>query len=220
MNNNPLALVPKLEIDAFLRAARLAGARGLVRCSSGNLSQRLEGGNLLIKGSRSWMESLEAENLAVCRISDCRHLEGAKPSVETAFHAGILRIRPDARVVLHFQSPFATALACRSDAESIPFAVTPEMPYYIGSVGFVPFLLPGSAELAEAVIGQAAVHRMIMLRNHGQVTFGASFEETLQRALFFEMTCEIIVRNGTQLQPLSPKVAAELSDMGGTSRAV
>lgn len=220
MPAHPITRASDTEISTFLRAAAQVAAKGLVRCSSGNLSQRLKDGHLLIKASRAWMESLEADNLAVCRISDGVRLEGAKPSVETAFHAGILRTRPDAKVVLHFQSPFATAAACRSDVESLPFHLTPEVPYYIGSVGVVPFLLPGSAELAEAVIASAERHCMIILRNHGQVTFGATFEETIQRAVFFEMTCELLFRAENRLQPLDPAAAAALMAMSSQTKAV
>lgn len=202
-------------IRDILKAARQVAARGLVRCSSGNLSCRLDADHLLIKASRAWMESLEPEQLSVCRIADGARVEGGTPSVETAFHAGILRIRPEARVVLHFQSPFATVVACRNDVESLCFNLTPETPYYIGSVGIVPFRLPGSAELAEAVVAAAAHHRLLILRNHGQVTYGATFEETIQRAVFFEMTCELLVRAGSKLQSLDPADAMALVSAGG-----
>lgn len=213
-------LVNDSGIRAFLEAARQVAAKGLVRCSSGNLSQRLDNGHMLIKASRAWMESLESGQLSVCRIADGIHMEGAKPSVETALHAGIFRVRPEARVVLHFQSPFATAAACRGDVDSLSFHLTPEMPYYIGSVGVVPFHMPGTLELAEAVSTEAARHRMILLRNHGQVTFGATFEETIQRAVFFEMTCEILFRAGSHLQPLDKASAAGLIAMSGDTKSV
>jgi ribulose-5-phosphate 4-epimerase/fuculose-1-phosphate aldolase len=215
-----LTLASHSIIRAFLEAAGQVAAKGLVRCSSGNMSQRLENGNMLIKASRAWMESLAPAQLSVCRISDGTRVEGAKPSVETALHAGIFRVRPEARVVLHFQSPFATAAACRSDVDSLSFHLTPEVPYYIGTVGVVPFHMPGTNELAEAVISSATRHRMILLRNHGQVTFGATFEETIQRAIFFEMTCELICRSGRQLHPLEPESAARLIAMSGETKPV
>jgi len=215
-----LSSVPASAIKAFLNAAHATAAKGLVLCSSGNLSCRLDDERLLIKGSRAWMERLEPRHLAVCRIADGVHLEGAKPSVEMAFHAGILRVRPEAKVVLHFQSPFATVIACRRDLDALRFDVTPEMPYYIGSVGVVPFHMPGSPELAVAVVAAAANHHLLILRNHGQVTFGNSFRETLQRAVFFEMTCALLVRAGDRLQPLDPAESTELARMGQASKPV
>ncbi len=220
MGKQALTDISEADISAFLAAARMVASKGLVRCSSGNLSQRLPDGNLLIKGSRAWMESMTAENLSVCRLPDGQCLQGAKPSVETAFHAGIMNVRPDARVVLHFQSPYATVIACRRDAEQLSYYLTPEMPYYIGAPGFVPFLLPGSPELAEAVVAQAEHHTLILLRNHGQVTFGASYEETIQRAVFFEMTCELLVRAGDRLEPLRPDAAECMMALARKSNAV
>ncbi len=220
MPAHPFTLISDAHIQAFLRAAMQVAEKGLVRCSSGNLSQRLNDDTLLIKASRAWMETLDAAQLAVCRISDGARLEGAPPSVETALHAGILRVRPDAHVVLHFQSPFATAAACRDDAESLPFQLTSEMPYYVGSVGVVPFHIPGTPELANAVVHAAARHNMILLRNHGQVTFGATFEETIQRAVFFEMNCEILFRAGARLHPLAPASVTALMDMSRGKKTV
>jgi len=217
---NTLTGAQPAEIDAFLAAARMTAGKGLVQCSSGNLSGRIGNGCLLIKGSRSWMERLTPSNLAVCRIADGAFLSGAKPSVETAFHAGILRIRPEAGAVLHFQSPFATAVACRRDARRLNWNLTPEFPYYIGSVGFVPFRMPGSPELAEAVVAQARSHAMLILENHGQVTFGATYEEAIQRAVFFEMTCALVMRTGSALRPLAKKEAARLVAMGRGAKAV
>ena len=46
-------------------------------------------------------------------LSDGTIIDGAKPTVEIAFHAGIMRARPDVSVVMHFQTPCATTLACQ-----------------------------------------------------------------------------------------------------------
>ena len=43
-------------------------------------------------------------------------------------------------------------------------------------------------------------HDMAVLRNHGQVTVGKTLEETIQRAVFFEFTCEVLLRGGGRIQ--------------------
>ncbi len=84
-----------------------------MRCSSGNLSLRFGEDRLLATATRSWLERITPADVALCRISDGERLGGARPTVEIGFHAGILRERPEMNVVLHFQTPCATALACR-----------------------------------------------------------------------------------------------------------
>ena len=110
--------VSKETVDSFVRACQQAAGCGLMRCSSGNLSMRVDGDRLLVKASRSWMARVVPDDISLCTIADGSLLEGRKPSVEIGFHAGILRTRPDVNIVMHFQTPCATALACQK-AENI-----------------------------------------------------------------------------------------------------
>ena len=101
------------EIDAFVTAARRVAGHGLTRCSSGNLSVRLGRDRMLITASGSWMAELTPADVLECRLVDGMPVQSEKrPSVELGFHRRILARRTDMNVVLHFQSPAATTLAC------------------------------------------------------------------------------------------------------------
>jgi ribulose-5-phosphate 4-epimerase/fuculose-1-phosphate aldolase len=178
----------------FVDACGKAAEYGLVKCSSGNFSLRVDEKTMLITGSRSWMSELSAEHVSVLSLDDGSVSEGPPPSVESAFHAGILKQRRDVNAVLHFQSPYATVLCCR-DISSVDFNVIPEIPYYIGTPAAVPYLPPGSAELAEAVIRAAENHDIILLANHGQVSVGDSADSVIQKAVFFELACRVLIQN-------------------------
>lgn len=202
------------EYEAFAAAARRAGALRLMQCSSGNLSCRLDGGRMLVKASRAWMADLTPQQIALCNIADGASLNGPAPSVEIGFHAGILRSRVDVNVVLHFQTPAATTLAC-GRAESVNFFVIPEIPVYIGAIGIVPFLDPGSRPLADAVTEVMRTHNLAILKNHGMVTVGKTYDEAIQRAVFFELACEIILRGGSRVEPLPADAAAKFCQGAG-----
>jgi len=212
--------VSKEIVDSFVRACRQAAGCGLMRCSSGNLSLRLDGDRLLVKASRSWMARVGPGDVSLCTISDGSLLEGRKPSVEIGFHAGILKVRSDVKVVLHFQAPCATALACRKP-ENINYFVIPEIPFYVGPVARVPYLPPGSKELARAVTEAMRDHDLVVMGNHGQVTVARDVDHAVQNAVFFELASEIILRSGADLLPLpEPEVRALLqlrqsADAGG-----
>jgi ribulose-5-phosphate 4-epimerase/fuculose-1-phosphate aldolase len=194
-------------VDSFVRACQQAAGCGLMRCSSGNLSVRIDGGLLLVKTSRSWMARVGPADVSLCKIADGSLLEGRKPSVEIGFHAGILRTRSDVNVVMHFQTPCATALACRR-SESINYFVIPEIPFYVGSIARIPYLPPGSKELARAVTKAMRNHDMVVMGNHGQVTVARDVDHAIQNAVFFELASEIILRCGADLQPL-PEAEAQ-----------
>ncbi|MHC4535060.1 MAG: class II aldolase/adducin family protein [Planctomycetota bacterium] len=205
--------IPGQILCEFVEACHEAARRGLVRCSSGNMSVRLDSDRMLITASRSWMGQLSAEGVCVCRISDGSGMDEKQPSVEVGFHAGILRCRPDVNVVLHFQTPCGTALASR-DVENVNYFVIPEVPFYIGPVARVLYSQPGSKELAGAVTDAMRTHDMVTIVNHGQVTAADSFAHAIQNASFFELACEIILHGGDELTPLSSEEAEYLLDLG------
>ena len=213
MGGERMKAISRKQLSEFVAACREADARGLLRCSSGNLSWRVGGGRMLVTRTRSWLGRLTADDVAVCAIEDGAPLNGVKPTVEVRFHAGILRARPDVDVVFHYQSPFATALACRKQAR-VNVNVIPEIPFYIGPVGYVPYLPPGSPELADAVVAAMASHDLALMANHGQVTVAKDFDHALQNAAFFELACEIVLRLGRQAKPLSAKAVQRLRSAG------
>lgn len=196
-------------LDQFVDACHQIAERGLVRCSCGNLSLRLDAERFLITATGAWMSRLHREQAVVCRVSDGAALDGKRPSSEVGFHAGTLRARPEVNAVLHFQAPYATALACRAN-DGIDYAVIPEVPYYIGPVARVPYHKPGSAELAEAVTEAMRHHDMALMVNHGQVTAARDFDQIIQNAEFFELACQIIVLGGNSVASMSRQAAEQL----------
>jgi len=136
-------------------------------------------------------------------------LNGVKPTVEARFHSGILRARPDVNVVLHYQSPCATTLACQK-IKRVNYNVIPEIPFYIGPIGQVPYLPPGSPELADAVIKAMTAHDLAVMANHGQVTVSHDFDHAIQGAEFFELACQILLSSGRNAKPLSAQAVRHL----------
>lgn len=189
--------------------AHKVGEAGLTVCSSGNLSWRI-GDEVLISGTGSWVPELTPDKVAVCRLSDGKILNGVRPSMESVFHMGVMREREDVKVVLHFQSPYATAVACMATPPAT-LNFTAEVPIHVGNpVPFIPYFRPGSPELAEHVIKEMRSHNSVMLRKHGQVVCGADFRQAFERAMFFEMACRIAVLDGANVNPLTQ---SEISDL-------
>jgi len=202
-------------IKAFVEACHTIAVHDLLRYSSGNLSWRLDDGLVALSASRAWLGELTADQVAICALADGCCINGKTPSVESRFHLGILRTRPDVNLVLHFQSPFATAVAC-GNPHDYNFFVIPEIPFYIGEIGIVEYLVPGSPELADAVTSAMAEHNLVILRNHGLVTVGKDFNELLQRAGMFELACQILLCQ-QNISPLSQSAADDLINRSSAS---
>lgn len=198
------------QIEEFVRQARRVGEAGLTICSSGNLSWRLPDGEVLLSGTGSWVPELTADRVSVCRLDNGEILNGVKPSMESVFHMGVMRERPDVNVVLHFQLPYATAVACM-ERRPDNFNFTAEMALHVGEeIPMIPYFRPGSPQLAEHVVEAMRTHNSVMLLKHGQVVCGKDFDQAFERAMFFEMGCRIAVLNGSNVNPLT---RAEIDDL-------
>lgn len=197
-------------INDFVAACRKAAACGLLQCSSGNMSWRIEPDKALLSASRSWLGEITPQQVAVCRIQSGQCLNGKIPTCESAFHLGILKNRPDINVVLHFQSPYATAIAC-GKPEKWNYNVIIEVPVYIGTPAAVDYFPPGSPELAEAVTEamKDPQTQIAFMKNHGLVTVGTDFNDAIQKAVFFELACRILLTN-PEAQPLAPQAVNAL----------
>ena len=189
-------------MEQFVAMAHKVGKYGLTVCSSGNLSWRI-GDEALLTGTGSWVPELPMNKVSHVVVATGEVLNGVKPSMECGFHLGVMRERPDVNCVLHFQSPYATAVACMENPPT-DFNVTAELPYHVGAeIPQIPYHRPGSPELAAAVIEAMKDHNSILLRKHGQVTCGKDFNQALERALFFEMACRIVIQTGCKYTTLT-----------------
>ena len=196
-------MITEKHIETFVAQAHRVGELGLTICSSGNLSWRI-GDKALISGTGSWVPSLREDHVSVCDVATGEVLNGVKPSMESVFHLGVMRERPDVGVVLHFQSPYATQVAC-SEVRPKSYNVTAEVPLHVGRViPEIPFYRPGSPELAEAVVNALRDRNSALMLKHGQVVCGKDFDDVIQRAMFFEMACRICV-----LADMHPAVLTE-----------
>ena len=179
-------------IKIFLEQAHRYGASKLMLCSSGNLSWRV-GNQAYVSGTGSWLENITEDKVSICQIGSGETDNDVRPSMESTFHLGVLRERPDVNVVLHFQSEYATAVACLKDKPT-NFNVVAEVPAHVGrNIPIVPYFRPGSPELAAAVTNAMRENNAVLLTNHGQVVCGKTFDEVFERATFFEMACRIII---------------------------
>lgn len=199
------------EIEKFVHWARKVGNYGLVKCSSGNLSHRLKDGTLLVSETRSWLNELKPKQVVHFEPIERIVIQGGKPTGELPLHLAIFTQNTEVNTVLHFQSPAATALACRQLIE-INYNVIIEVPIYIGNVAHVPYIMPGSEELAHAVAEASILAGIIQLQNHGQVAIGKNYKDAFQKAVFFELACNIILHGDKELNYLLPEQINMLSN--------
>jgi L-ribulose-5-phosphate 4-epimerase len=178
---------------------------GLVAWTSGNVSARVPGRDLLvIKPSGVGYDDLTAESMVVCDLDGTRVDGDLSPSSDTASHAYIYRHMPEVGGVVHTHSRYATAWAARG--EPIPCVLTAMADEFGGEIPVGPFAPIGGDEIGRAVVGTLAGHRSpaVLLRSHGVFTVGATARDAVKAAVMCEdvaATVHLAVSRG-ELDPL------------------
>jgi L-ribulose-5-phosphate 4-epimerase len=180
-------------------------ANGLVAWTSGNVSARVPGSDLLvIKPSGVGYEDLTPESMVVCDLDGTRVDGDLSPSSDTASHAYIYRHMPEVGGVVHTHSRYATAWAARG--EPIPCVLTAMADEFGGEIPVGPFAPIGGDEIGRAVVGTLTGHRSpaVLLRSHGVFTVGATARDAVKAAVMCEdvaATVHLAVSRG-DLTPL------------------
>jgi L-fuculose-phosphate aldolase len=156
--------------EEIIRFGRLLHQTGLVAATDGNLSVRLEDGNILCTPTLMSKGLMEADDLVIVD-PDGRKLRGTRDvSSEIAMHLLIYRRRHDVGAVVHAHPPTATGFAAAGMA--LDRALCAELIVTLGSVPLASYETPGTPELAEALAPLVADHEAILMANHGVVTYG------------------------------------------------
>lgn len=170
--------------------AELHGAlvrNGLVAWTSGNISARVPGTDLLvIKPTGVAYADLTAESMVVCDLAGTRVGGALLPSSDTASHAYIYRHMPQVGGVVHTHSRYATAWAARG--EPIPCVLTAMADEFGGEIPAGPFAPIGGEEIGQAVVATLSGHRSpaVLLRSHGVFTIGATARDAVKAAVMCE----------------------------------
>jgi autoinducer 2 (AI-2) kinase len=177
----------------------------LVTATGGNASVRAERPDeVWITPSRLFKGDLRPEVLVRIDL-DGRPLEagGRSPSSEALMHTAVLRARPEANAVIHCHAPFATILV----NAGLPFLPISTEAAFFRDIGRIPFLMPGTRELADAVVAALAGGWAVLMQNHGLLVAGRTLRRAADMAEIIERTAEVIV--GCQMVGREPPVLPE-----------
>jgi L-ribulose-5-phosphate 4-epimerase len=174
---------------------------GLVAWTSGNLSARVPGEDLMvIKPSGVLYDDLRADTMVVCDLQGEAVDGDLAPSSDAATHGFVYREMPDAGAVAHTHSAYATAWAIRG--EPIPCVMTAMADEFGGEIPVGPFALIGDEDIGRGVVDTLAGHRSpaVLMRAHGVFTVGASARAAIKAAVM----CEDVARTAYLARALGP----------------
>jgi L-ribulose-5-phosphate 4-epimerase len=177
---------------------------GLVTWTSGNVSARVPGEDLLvIKPSGVLYDDLTPDNMVVADLNG-KVVEGdLSPSSDVGSHAYVYREMPEVGGVVHTHSPYATAWAARG--EPIPCVITAMADEFGGEIPIGPFALIGDEDIGRGIVSTLSGHRSkaVLMRSHGPFTIGKDAKAAVKAAVM----CEDVARTvhfARQLGEVSP----------------
>ena len=164
---------------------------GLVAWTSGNVSARVPGADLLvIKPSGVAYDELTPAGMVVTDL-DGRLVDGHRtPSSDTEAHGYVYRHLPEVGGVVHTHSPYATAWAARG--EPIPCSLTAMADEFGGDIPVGPFALVGSDAIGRGIVETLRGSRSpaVLMRQHGPFTIGPDARAAVKAAVM----CEDVAR--------------------------
>jgi ribulose-5-phosphate 4-epimerase/fuculose-1-phosphate aldolase len=172
-------------------------------CGEGNVSTRVDENTFLIKASGTSLHKLSEEDLTLCNTNGAQiELSHKKPSIETSFHAWIMKTFPDINFIAHTHPPHTTKIIC---SESIyDFVEHRLFPDQIVRNGIkscvVPYASPGVSILklvdkhvSKFVDDHGYFPKLILLQNHGIITASASKKDCAASTLMCEKSADIFI---------------------------
>ncbi len=165
--------------------------RGFAAANDGNISVRLEEDRFLCTPTMHSKGFMTAQDLCVVDSSG-QQLSGTKRrSSEIMLHLEIYRHRPDVQSVVHCHPPHATAFAVAREA--IPQCVLPEVEIFLGEVPVAKYETPGSPAFSQSIVPFVKDCNVIVLANHGTVSFGKSVELAFWYTDILDAYCRVLL---------------------------
>jgi L-fuculose-phosphate aldolase len=187
--------------------------RGFAAANDGNISVRLNENEVLCTPTMHCKGFLKPKDICLVDMEGNQIAGKKKRSSEVLLHLEIMKARPDVESVVHCHPPHATAFAVAR--EPIPQAVLPEVEVFLGEVPIAPYETPGGKRFAETILPFVKHSNVIILANHGTVSFGESVERAFWWTEVLDAYCRILIlaRQLGPIQYLSAEKTQELLDL-------
>ena len=176
---------------------------GLITGKGGNVSVRSVDREdaVWITPSQIFKGGLKPEQMILVNMEGKRIGGDTIPSVESSYHAGLMRLRPEINSVVHTHAPLATIFGM-IDMPILPVTVEAVM---IMDFPRLPFLLAGTQELTSAVLNNIGKTKLLgaFLQNHGLITIGKDLKKAADLTYTVEFALNLLFNiKSLGLQPM------------------
>jgi L-fuculose-phosphate aldolase len=165
--------------------------KGFAAANDGNISFRLSDKEVLCTPTMVSKGFMKPDDLCTVDMEGKQLSGKRKRSSEILLHLAIMKARPDVRSVVHCHPPHATAFAVAR--EPIPQCVLPEVEVFLGDVPITKYETPGGQAFADTVLPYVSKTNVIILANHGTVSYDATVERAYWWTEILDAYCRILM---------------------------
>lgn len=165
--------------------------KGFAAANDGNITVRISDNEVLCTPTMHSKGFLKPEDISTIDMQGKQIAGNKKRSSEALLHLEIYRARQDVKSVVHCHPPHATAFAVAR--EPIPQCVLPEVEVFLGDVPITRYETPGGKAFAETILPYVDKTNVIILANHGTVSFGENVERAYWWTEILDAYCRILM---------------------------
>ncbi|MDY5023298.1 MAG: class II aldolase/adducin family protein [Blautia sp.] len=177
--------------DDIISVGKQLYERGLIIGTDGNVSIKMDDGNIVITGSGFCKGKLKREYMTVITPAG-EILKGPKPARDVRMHLAVYRTNPEAKAVVHAHPPIITGFSMSHyDFDRIAL---PEAIFNLHGVACTDYAVPISVDVARGimkVMKEKPECRAIVMANHGALTFS----EDVYDAFYKMETLELFAKS-------------------------
>lgn len=163
--------------------------KGMVSATDGNVSVRISKDKIICTPTSLPKETVQTKDLITLTLDGEQISGNRKPSTEIKMHLAIYKKRKDVNAVVHAHPVYATAFASSKLALDLP--VLPEVILNLGVVPVCEYSTPSTEEVVKSISPFIEKTNLLLLQNHGAVTYGQNLEEAYYLMEKLEHTAKI-----------------------------
>lgn len=178
--------------EEICEIGRRVYAKGFAAANDGNISYRIGPNEVLCSPTMICKGFMNPDDICMVDL-DGKQLAGKrKRTSEILLHLSIMKAKPEVKACVHCHPPHATAFAVAR--EPIPQCILPEVEVFLGEIPFAPYETPGGQKFADTVLPFLKPGtNVIILSNHGTVSFGETLEQAYWRTEIVDAYCRILI---------------------------